>query len=91
MTEHNWANESQNTTAPVKRRMAPVNPGRLSIEFRSSLVDIAAQRIQAVWDDAGPVTALVLAENVVMAQEFAWLSEQYPIRTNDRSGEGSDE
>ena len=79
-TEHNWANESQNTTAPIKRRMAPITrPGRLSPEFRADLVALAADRIQAVWDDVGPTDAQTLAENVVMAQEFTWLAHQFPV------------
>jgi len=51
-------------------------PVRLTPEFRASLIDYARNRIQAVWDDAGSVTAQVLAENVVAAWDFAQMAEQ---------------
>lgn len=78
-----WA-EAQDSTAPVKRRMVAVqaNGKRLTPDFRADLIDFAAQRIQSVWDDAGPVTAQVLAENVVAAQEWLWLSLHFPVSGN---------
>ena len=54
-------------------------PRRFSSEQRANLIDFARHAIQAVWDDAGPTTAEVLAGNVVLAQEFAWLSMHFPV------------
>ena len=80
MSTHSWANESQDTTAPIKRRMAPVaNPERISREFAAQMVEIATARIQAVWDDVGETDATTLAQNVVAAQEWLWMSMQLPV------------
>ena len=59
-------------------------PQRLNKQLRSSLIDFAKDRIQAVWDDVGETDAETLAENVVSAQEFAWISAQIPIVTDER-------
>jgi hypothetical protein len=47
---------------------------RLPPELRADLTDYAVERIQAVWNDAGYVDARTLAENIVHAQEFAWMA-----------------
>lgn len=47
---------------------------RLPPELRADLTDYAVERIQAVWNDAGYVSARTLAENIVTAQEFAWMA-----------------
>lgn len=52
---------------------------RLPPELRAALTDFARIRIEAVWADAGPVPAQVLAENIVLAQEFAWMAHHTPI------------
>jgi hypothetical protein len=83
MSEHNWANESQDTTAPIKRRLSDAprldRPRRLDPEFRADLIEFARSRIQMVWDDAGEVDATTLASNVVAAQEWLWLSLHFPV------------
>lgn len=54
---------------------------RLSPDFRADLVDAARVAITQVWADVpGGVDAATLASNVVMAQEFFWLSRQAPVR-----------
>ena len=55
-------------------------PGkRLSPEFRADLVEAARDRIQAVWDDVPEgVDAETMAQNVVSAQEFFWLTHAFP-------------
>ena len=53
---------------------------RLSSEFRADLVEAARERIQAVWADVPEgVDAKTLAQNVVSAQEFFWLSLHFPV------------
>ena len=54
---------------------------RLSSEFRADLVEAARERIQAVWADVPEgVDAKTLAQNVVSAQEFFWLSLHFPVQ-----------
>ena len=54
---------------------------RLSSEFRADLVEAARERIQAVWADLPEgVDAKTLAQNVVSAQEFFWLSLHFPVQ-----------
>lgn len=54
--------------------------GRLDPDFRAQLIDFAEARIKAVWSDfPDGTTADVLAHNVVSAQEFLWLSLQFPV------------
>ncbi len=69
--------------------VAPQEPepgGRLDPEFRAELVEFAQVSIQAVWDDVpGGVDAATLAQNVVGAQEFAWISRGYPIAPQEPS------
>jgi hypothetical protein len=81
---HNWANESQDTTAPIKRKLSDSKPGRFDPEFCAGLIEYARDRIQSVWADVPEgVSAQVLAENVVHAQEWLWLSLQNPLATHD--------
>lgn len=90
--QHNWANEAQDSTAPIKRRMmpAPVAGKRLDPEFRAELVDFAKARINDVWADVPQgVDAETLAQNVVAAQEFAWIARGYPVA--EPQGESSEE
>jgi hypothetical protein len=47
---------------------------RLPPELRADLIEFARDRIEQCWEDAGVVPAQVLAENIVLAQEFAWMS-----------------
>ena len=65
------------------RLEAAPEPGkRLSHECRADLIHIAAGAIQSVWDDVpAGVTADVLASNVVMAQEFAWIARGFPVES----------
>ncbi|HWV44633.1 MAG TPA: hypothetical protein VN039_01170, partial [Nitrospira sp.] len=59
-------------------------PGRFDPAFRADLIEFARDRIQSVWDDVPEgVTAQVLAENIVHAQEFLWLSLQNPLPAHD--------
>lgn len=53
---------------------------RFTPELRADLVAFARVRIQAVWDDVGETDAATLAQNVVLAQEFAWLSMHFPTK-----------
>ena len=57
------------------------SPGkRLDPEFRAQLVDFAAGTIQDVWNDVpAGVDAITLAQNVVGAQEFAWIARGFPV------------
>ena len=57
------------------------SPGkRLDPEFRAELVDFAAGTIQDVWNDVpAGVDAITLAQNVVGAQEFAWIAREFPV------------
>lgn len=54
-------------------------PDRLPPALRADLTEFARIRIEQVWADSGPVPAQVLAENIVLAQEFAWMAAQTPI------------
>ena len=65
-------------------------PGkRLSPEFRADLVEAARERIQAVWADVPEgVDAKTLAQNVVSAQEFFWLSLHFPVLPSSTVDEG---
>jgi hypothetical protein len=58
---------------------ATVPSGRIPEEARAHLVEFAQHRIQDVWNDVGQTDALTLAQNVVAAQEFLWLSMQFPV------------
>ena len=57
------------------------SPGkRLDPEFRAELVDFAAGTIQDVWNDVpAGVDAITLAQNIVGAQEFAWIARGFPV------------
>ena len=52
---------------------------RLPPELRADLIEFARERIESCWADAGVVPAQVLAENIVLAQEFAWMAHFTPI------------
>jgi len=54
-------------------------PRRFTNEQRADLVDWTRIAIQGVWDDVGPTTAQVLADNIVSSQEFLWLSMHFPV------------
>jgi len=54
-------------------------PKRLDPEFRATLTEFAQQRIEAVWNDVGETDAATLAQNIVAAQEFAWMSLHVPV------------
>lgn len=56
-------------------------PTRLDPELRADFIEAARARIEEVWADVGPTTAQTLAENIMAAQEFFYLSHQVPIRT----------
>ena len=59
---------------------APPPGKRLDPEFRAQLVDFAAGTIQDVWNDVpGGVDAITLAQNIVGAQEFAWIARGFPV------------
>jgi len=58
---------------------APTEPRKFTPEQRADLVDAATSRIQDTWNDVGATTADVLAGNVVVAQEFIWLSMHFPV------------
>ena len=63
---------------------------RLSSEFRADLVEAARERIQAVWADVPEgVDAKTLAQNVVSAQEFFWLSLHFPVQPSSTVGEAA--
>lgn len=64
-------------------------PGkRLDPDFRAELVDFATASIQDVWKDVpGGVDAETLAQNVVGAQEFAWISRGFPVVPDEPSEE----
>jgi hypothetical protein len=64
-------------------------PQRLSAKLRADLIDFAKDRIQTVWNDVGETDAETLAENVVSAQEFAWMSAQVPIVTEQMVEDGA--
>lgn len=59
---------------------APEKLKRFDPEFRATLIEFAAARIQDVWNDVGETDAQTLAENVVKAQEWAWMSAQVPVQ-----------
>jgi hypothetical protein len=82
MNRQRWMNEAQDSTAPIKRRMVAVQPvgKRLVPEIRADLIELARERIQAVWDDVGETDAQTLAQNVVTAQEWLWLSMSFPVK-----------
>ena len=61
--------------APVE----PEKPCRLTLEQKADLIDFARGAIEDVWKDVGATTAQVIADNVVSAQEFAWLSMHFPV------------
>lgn len=62
---------------------APPPGKRLDPEFRAQLVDFAAGTIQDVWNDVpAGVDAITLAQNVVGAQEFAWIARGFPVAPN---------
>jgi hypothetical protein len=60
--------------------LKPDPAARFSPEDRATLIEFAADRIQSVWNDVGETDAMTLAQNVVAAQEFAWLSMHFPIQ-----------
>lgn len=64
---------------------AAVPSRRIPEEARAHLVEFAQQRIQDVWNDVGQTDALTLAQNVVAAQEFLWISLQFPVRPSAAS------
>lgn len=68
-------------TAPQAERDDSPTPGkRLAPEFRADIIEAARDRIQSVWADVPEgVDALTLAQNIVSAQEFFWLSRQFPV------------
>jgi len=47
---------------------------RLPPELRAALTEFARERIKDVSHDAGYVSPQTLAENIVNAQEFAWMA-----------------
>lgn len=61
--------------------VANVGAVRFNPEAKAELTEFARTRIQMVWDDAGPVDAQTLAENVVAAQEWLWLSMHFPVES----------
>lgn len=65
-----------------ERQAESPSPGkRLDPDFRATLVDFAAASIRDVWADVPEgVDAETLAQNVVAAQEFAWISRGFPVR-----------
>lgn len=65
--------------AVIGEREAAANRQKLPADLRADLTEFARDRIEAVWADAGGVPAQVLAENIVAAQEFAWLTHFTPI------------
>lgn len=91
---HDWADnacQSQDcmarpdgTTQPVvcvaPSREAPQPGKRLDPEFRADLVHFAKASIEDVWKDVpGGVDAETLAQNIVGAQEFMWISRGFPV------------
>lgn len=59
---------------------SPTPGKRLTPEFRADIVEAARERIQTVWNDVPEgVDALTLAQNIVAAQEFFWLSLHFPV------------
>jgi hypothetical protein len=52
---------------------------RLPADLRAELIEFARERIKDVSHDAGYVSPQTLAENIVAAQEFAWLAHFTPI------------
>jgi len=85
MSKQRWQDTAQDSTAPIKRRMQPVKPSRFTPEQRATLVDFAQNAIEQVWADAGATTAETLAQNVVSAQEFAWLAMHFPVATPQKT------
>ena len=79
MSEQKWRDTAQDSTAPISRQMQSIKPRRFTPEQRATLVDFAQNAIEQVWADAGATTAETLAQNVVSAQEFAWLAMHFPI------------
>ena len=72
---------------PTKQQLVPCadvpvkqeKPRRLTLEQKADLIEFARGAIQDAWNDVGETTAEVLADNVVSAQEFAWLSMHFPV------------
>ncbi len=71
------ATEPQEAVEPTEDEREAL---RFTPELRADLVEFARVRIQAVWDDVGETDAATLAQNVVLAQEFAWLSMHFPTK-----------
>lgn len=63
--------------------VASIGRVRLNPDTRADLIEFARTRIQMVWDDAGAVDAQTLAENVVSAQEWLWLSLHFPVEVSE--------
>lgn len=78
-----FARTTSPDTAFSAAGVAPQEPTlgkRLDPEFRAELIEFARFSIQAVWDDVpGGVDAATLAQNVVGAQELAWISRGFPF------------
>lgn len=67
-------------TAPQAGDDFPTPGKRLTPEIRADMVEVARERIQAVRTDVPEgVDALTLAQNIVLAQEFFWLSLHFPM------------
>ena len=84
-----WADQGKPSPPNPLPESGGHRPQRLNAKLRASLIDFAKDRIQAVWNDVGETDAATLAENVVSAQEFAWLSAQVPIVTDERVEAGA--
>lgn len=85
-----WRDDARRVLTAAGVAPQEPQPGkRLDPEFRAELVDIAKGSIQDVWNDVpGGVDAETLAQNVVGAQEFVWISRGFPVAPQGATGVG---